>query len=101
MKISPTMTESFSKSFSTEEIEKYLDPKGFINETKNPDYYEDKPLPSNGQQGSETKKHESKEDKKPYAFEYNDPKKEFGFKTKGPEPTRHGDWEHKGRCTDF
>jgi hypothetical protein len=20
---------------------------------------------------------------------------------KGPEPTRHGDWEHKGRCTDF
>jgi hypothetical protein len=19
----------------------------------------------------------------------------------GPEPTRHGDWEHKGRCTDF
>ena len=21
--------------------------------------------------------------------------------TKGPEPTRYGDWEHKGRCTDF
>jgi hypothetical protein len=20
---------------------------------------------------------------------------------KGPEPTRFGDWEHKGRCTDF
>ena len=20
---------------------------------------------------------------------------------KGPEPTRHGDWEQKGRCTDF
>lgn len=20
---------------------------------------------------------------------------------KGPEPTRHGDWQHKGRCTDF
>lgn len=19
----------------------------------------------------------------------------------GPEPTRYGDWEHKGRCTDF
>ena len=19
----------------------------------------------------------------------------------GPEPTRFGDWEHKGRCTDF
>ena len=20
---------------------------------------------------------------------------------KGPEPTRYGDWESKGRCTDF
>jgi hypothetical protein len=20
---------------------------------------------------------------------------------KGPEPTRYGDWEYKGRCTDF
>jgi hypothetical protein len=19
----------------------------------------------------------------------------------GPEPTRYGDWQHKGRCTDF
>ena len=19
----------------------------------------------------------------------------------GPEPTRYGDWEHRGRCTDF
>jgi homeobox protein ESX1 len=21
--------------------------------------------------------------------------------TAGPEPTRYGDWEHRGRCTDF
>lgn len=26
--------------------------------------------------------------------------KEIGG-SKGPEPTRYGDWEHKGRCTDF
>lgn len=26
--------------------------------------------------------------------------KEIGG-TQGPEPTRYGDWEHKGRCTDF
>jgi hypothetical protein len=26
--------------------------------------------------------------------------KEFGG-PKGPEPTRYGDWEQKGRCTDF
>jgi hypothetical protein len=28
------------------------------------------------------------------------PPKEFGG-PKGPEPTRYGDWEVKGRCTDF
>ncbi|MGD8709439.1 MAG: DUF1674 domain-containing protein [Ectothiorhodospiraceae bacterium] len=21
--------------------------------------------------------------------------------SKGPEPTRYGDWEHNGRCSDF
>ncbi len=26
--------------------------------------------------------------------------KEIGGPT-GPEPTRYGDWEHKGRCSDF
>ncbi|KAL8446623.1 hypothetical protein Emag_004683 [Eimeria magna] len=26
---------------------------------------------------------------------------EFGFKYKGPEPTKYGDWAHKGRVTDF
>ena len=26
--------------------------------------------------------------------------KEIGG-TDGPEPTRYGDWEHNGRCTDF
>ena len=26
--------------------------------------------------------------------------KEFGGPA-GPEPTRYGDWEQKGRCTDF
>jgi hypothetical protein len=28
------------------------------------------------------------------------PPREIGG-VKGPEPTRYGDWEHKGRCTDF
>ena len=26
--------------------------------------------------------------------------KEIGG-VQGPEPTRYGDWQHKGRCTDF
>lgn len=28
------------------------------------------------------------------------PPREIGG-PKGPEPTRHGDWEYNGRCTDF
>lgn len=27
-------------------------------------------------------------------------KREYGG-SKGPEPTRYGDWEHKGRVSDF
>ena len=27
--------------------------------------------------------------------------KEFGYKYGGPEPTRYGDWEVKGKCSDF
>lgn len=30
----------------------------------------------------------------------NDLPKEIGGQ-KGPEPTRYGDWEKNGRCTDF
>ena len=26
---------------------------------------------------------------------------EYGYKYEGPEPTRYGDWEIKGRCYDF
>lgn len=29
-----------------------------------------------------------------------EPPKEIGGPT-GPEPTRYGDWERKGRCSDF
>ena len=56
-----------------------MNPMGFLNESDKKDY-----------EGIE----EEKEIKK-------DGDKEYGFKAKGPEPTRFGDWERKGRCTDF
>ncbi len=28
------------------------------------------------------------------------PPREFGG-AEGPDPTRYGDWQHKGRCSDF
>jgi hypothetical protein len=27
--------------------------------------------------------------------------KEYGYKYTGPEPTRYGDWDVKGKCVDF
>ncbi len=49
----------------------------------------------------------SNEPKQPEATETPSPKpetaqlpKEIGGQ-KGPEPTRYGDWEKNGRCTDF
>ena len=38
-------------------------------------------------------------DMMPYLIKKKKPKEIGG--TKGPEPTRFGDWEHKGRCYDF
>lgn len=26
---------------------------------------------------------------------------EYGYKYNGPEPTRYGDWDIKGKCVDF
>ena len=41
----------------------------------------------------------------PFIVDFTDPTTgEWNSPTKGgrmPEPTRHGDWHHKGRCTDF
>ena len=37
----------------------------------------------------------------PFPNKDNDISREYGIKVKGLEPTRFGDWERKGRCTDF
>ena len=34
-------------------------------------------------------------------IEVNEWPPEYGFKVKGLEPTRYGDWERKGKCVDF
>ncbi|MFY9287210.1 MAG: DUF1674 domain-containing protein [Alphaproteobacteria bacterium] len=43
----------------------------------------------------EKSSHEKKKEEQPKPV-----LKEIGG-PKGPEPTRYGDWEQKGRCTDF
>lgn len=41
-----------------------------------------------------------KEEIKKEKIEKKEPQKEIGG-PKGPEPTRYGDWELKGKCVDF
>ena len=49
-------------------------------------------------------KEEEEEAQKPDENEYGEfvnPKTGEVNGPRGPEPTRYGDWERKGRCTDF
>ena len=109
--VHPTMAESFGERLDKKIGDKYLDPYGFLNETDFKDYDIDSP-----EQKAQTEKLGEKEteafnEKSPAPQTQNtmedsgktgnDIPEEFGFKAKGPEPTRFGDWQHKGRCTDF
>jgi hypothetical protein len=46
-----------------------------------------------GQSGEPQDEQVAEAENQPKAIEYGGPK--------GPEPTRYGDWEQAGRCTDF
>ena len=65
--------------------DKFLNPVGFLNEEEVKAYFNE------SNDNSLKNQNENKD------FESN----EFGFKVKGLEPTRYGDWERKGRCFDF
>lgn len=51
------------------------------------------PIKQTGQSEEPLKKQEVAHKYPPKTVEYGGPK--------GPEPTRYGDWEQAGRCTDF
>ena len=83
----PTMAESFGTKIEKSDLEKLMNPTGFLNEKDFKDY---EGLDKDGK----LVKEDCKEKK-------NNMSKEYGFKVKGPEPTRYGDWERKGRVSDF
>ncbi len=56
----------------------------------------DKKKPSSGQTG---KLKNADQDRQAPIKSDGSPLELYG--PKGPEPTRYGDWEQKGRCTDF
>jgi hypothetical protein len=85
----PTMAESFETKFPKEQLEKLMNPKGFLDPNEKENYtFEEPQQNTEGNEGEKTQM-------KPEEI------KECGFKVKGPEPTRFGDWEKKGRCIDF
>ena len=47
------------------------------------------------------KSSKASEQPKPYELDKNGMPPEVGFKVKGLEPTRYGDWIGRGRLTDF
>ena len=56
-------------------------------------------LPEDGQHDERT--YHPMKTLEPFKDTNNDISKEYGLKVKGLEPTRYGDWERKGRVTDF
>lgn len=53
-----------------------------------------KPSPKSTKPSSDAQNHKEE------AKKLNDANKEYGGQ-EGPDPTRYGDWEKGGRCTDF
>jgi hypothetical protein len=100
----PTVSDAFAKKFSPKEVEKILDPMGFIDK-KELSQYE-----GLSEEGKVKELKQELVDKEEKTFNYTSPnikehvktmEKEYGFKVKGPEPSRYGDWEKKGRVSDF
>ena len=82
----PTMAESFQTKFSEAQVEKLMNPKGFLKPEEESNYTEEQ---------TSTQEQNVSDKSNP------DDIKECGFKVKGPEPTRFGDWEKGRRCIDF
>lgn len=121
------MAESFGTKIPKKDLESLMDPKGFLREDEKKNYMDEsvdqsketKPKINlsvdirgdNKKKMREYKFDELKVDDKQVAGEdffdrdkklcNTNGKDEKGFKAKGPEPTRYGDWERNGRCFDF
>lgn len=98
--------KNFGKKFSKEEVQKYLDPFGFLDtndyvKTQTEEVKKEQPKVEN-ELVKKLEEIEKIEDRKlkADAIEKAMPK-EYGFKYSGPEPTKFGDWNVKGKCSDF
>lgn len=91
----PTMAESFGSKIPKADLEKLMNPTGFLDEKDYKDYE------GINKEGQVEKEKEAKAETSTKTDKNNNKFQEYGFKVKGPEPTRYGDWERKGRVSDF
>ena len=84
----PSVAESFETKISDEQVQILIDPKGFMSEEEK-------------QMEAKNKESEARPQENSNKAEGNQMQPEYGFKPKGPEPTRYGDWQVKGKCVDF
>ena len=95
IKANPNDFKNFGTRFSEDEIQKYMDPFGFLNPEEEQHSIESK---ESLKQKNVDKNKETKILNKPLDKPM---PKEYGMKPRGKEPTRYGDWEIKGKCVDF
>ena len=86
----------FPAKFNVEDVMSNIDP---MTNLKKEQSLEFKELPADGKHDPTT--YHVMKSLKPFKDTSNDISKEYGVKVKGLEPTRFGDWERRGRCTDF
>jgi hypothetical protein len=102
IKVDSSNVKNFGRNFTTTEIEKYLDPYGFLNKEEMEAI--DKKLIINhkaSQNNSSNIDNYNETLKTNHKINVSNMSKEYGMKPKGPEPTRYGDWERNGKCVDF
>ena len=82
--------------FEKEKVMSNIDPDTMLKKQQNLEFVD---LPKDGKH-DDSQYHVMKS-LKSFPNKDNDISKEYGLKVKGLEPTRFGDWERKGRVTDF
>ena len=86
----------FPAVFDKDQVMSNIDPVTNLKKEQNLEFKE---LPPDGKHDPTT--YHVMKSLKPFKDTSNDISREYGVKVKGLEPTRFGDWERRGRCTDF
>lgn len=98
----PNPTGGLRGKMSAKEMERLMNPLGFLDEKEEVEVKEQISKAEELRRVIAKYEQEKKVEKKePYQLDKNGMPPEVGFKVKGPEPTRYGDWIGRGRLTDF